>query len=78
MKQFCGSGFAWDYTVTQLFSSAHTVIADTAIAVRSVARLHASVSGGVPTGGISRARKGGLIIATGSASTASDSRPKPA
>jgi hypothetical protein len=48
------------------------VIEGIVIAALSAANSPAGVSGGVPTGGTSRAWKDGSIIATGSASTVND------
>ena len=75
-KQFCGNESAWAISVTQPFSSARTVIAGIVIAAPNAANWHAGVSGGAPTGGTSKARKDGSIIATGSASTANGDRRK--
>ena len=75
-KRFSGNGLAWANSVRRLSSSARTVIGDTAIAARNAASKPASVSGDVPTGGTSTARKGGWIIATGSESTGSEGKRK--
>jgi hypothetical protein len=53
----------------RFFSSAPTVIEDTATAAPSAATRLAADSGGVPTGAINRAAKGGSIIATASGRT---------
>ena len=75
-KRFSGNEFAWANSVMRFSSSVRTVIVDTAIAARNAASKPASVSGGVPTDGTSRARKGGWIIAIGSESTASEGKQK--
>ena len=50
------------------------MIAGIVIAARSAASLHVGVSGDVPMGGTSGARKDGWTIATGSASTANEDK----
>ena len=75
-KSFCGNVFAWAQSVTRFSSSARTVIADTVIAARSVASKPASVSGGAPTDGTSKAWKDGWITATGNESTVNAGNPK--
>jgi hypothetical protein len=50
------------------------VIEGIVIAAPSAASLHAGVSGDVPMGGTSGARKDDSIIATGSASTANEDK----
>jgi len=66
-KRFCFSEGV--RSVTQSFSSAPTVIADTAIAVLHAVIKPGANSVGGPIDGTSRARKGSSIIATASAST---------
>ena len=75
-KRFSGNEFAWANSVTRFSLSARIVIAGTAIAARHAASKPASVSGDVPTGGTSTARKGGWIIAIGSESTDSEGKRK--
>jgi len=75
-KQFSGSEFVWAKSVTRFSSSARTVIADTVIAALGAASKPASVSGDVPTGGTSRARRDGWTIATGNESTGSEGMRK--
>ena len=66
-KRFSGNEFAW--RVRRCSSSARTVIADTATAVFDAAKKPAGNSGGGPTDGTNRVRKGNSIIATASGST---------
>jgi len=73
-KQFCGNESALVLSVTRPSSSARIVIAGIVIAAPSAASLHAGVSGDVPMGGTSGARKDDSIIATGSASTANEDK----
>jgi len=68
-KRFSGNDFACVANATRFSLSVRTVIGDTAIAAPGAASKPASSSGGVPTGGTNRARKGGSIIVTGSEST---------
>lgn len=68
-KRFSGYEFAWASSVTRFSSSAHTAIADTAIAASDAGSKPASNSGGAPTDGTNGARKDSLIIGTGNEST---------
>jgi len=69
-KRFYGNGFASVQAATRFFSSARTVIADTATAATNAASKPAASSGAAPTAGTSRAPKGNSIIATASGNTA--------
>ena len=68
-KRFYGNGFASVQAATRFFSSARTVIADTATAASDAGSKPAGNSGSGPTNGTNRARKGNSIITTASGST---------
>jgi len=77
-KRFSFSEGVWGHSVTQSFSSAHTAIADTAIAVHRAVNKPAANSVGGPIDGINRARKGNSITVTASASTGGSANNAPA
>ena len=78
-KRFYGNGFASVQAATRFFSSARTVIADTATAATNAANKPVGSSGGAPTDATNRAPKGSSIIAIASTRTdaacAKDHRP---
>ena len=69
-KRYSGNEFASARSVTPYFSSACTVIADSATAAPHAANRLGSTKEGAPTAATNRALKGGSIIATVSGSTA--------
>jgi hypothetical protein len=68
-QQFSGNECASANNARRCFSSAHPVIAGTAIAAPIAANTHAVNSAAAPTNGTSKVPKDGSIIATGSGNT---------
>jgi len=71
-RRFCGNECAAIQSVSRSFSSAHHVIADTAIAARLAVNRCGGNNGTGPTYGTSKAQKDGSIIATASGNTGAD------